>query len=223
MGGYAPFSPAPNNLNIFNSKLKKYSYRNQAVFRLTGTSIPTRGIYFYTKDNKAGQKLKVYNIKLYVDSLSATPDTDPSNPTSYWFDTNIGSTTQRPNSSPSGSLYFDTDLNQLLQNKGDCNEVCYESINSISIINHEDTDTSVSNLEPNVYHKWGEITSLTINSLKNRGKKSIDEYMIEFVSGDTPTVLNIKDVRWVTEEPVIEANKTYQISIVNNIAVIGGA
>ena len=48
------------------------------------------------------------------------------------------------------------------------------------------------------------------------------EFSFQFVCGDVPAVLNISpEVKWMNE-PVIEANKTYQVSIVNRIAVIGG-
>ena len=48
------------------------------------------------------------------------------------------------------------------------------------------------------------------------------EFSFQFVCGDVPAVLNISpEVKWMNE-PVIEANKTYQVSIVNRIAVLGG-
>ena len=53
-------------------------------------------------------------------------------------------------------------------------------------------------------------------------EKDCQEFSFQFVCGDVPAVLNISpEVKWMNE-PVIEANKTYQVSIVNRIAVIGG-
>jgi hypothetical protein len=47
--------------------------------------------------------------------------------------------------------------------------------------------------------------------------------MFEFTSGTTPTTLNLPEsVKWMGDN-TIEASKTYQVSIVNNIAVLGGA
>nr|DAX15141.1 MAG TPA: hypothetical protein [Bacteriophage sp.] len=49
------------------------------------------------------------------------------------------------------------------------------------------------------------------------------EYMFEFTSGTTPTTLTLPEsVKWIGSN-TIEASKTYQVSIVNNIAVLGGA
>ena len=46
--------------------------------------------------------------------------------------------------------------------------------------------------------------------------------MFQFDSGTTPTSLTLPNtVSWV-ETPTIEASKTYQVSIVNNIALIVG-
>lgn len=46
--------------------------------------------------------------------------------------------------------------------------------------------------------------------------------MFEFISGATATVLTLPDnIKWIGDN-TIKVNKTYQISIVNNQAVIGG-
>lgn len=83
--------------------------------------------------------------------------------------------------------------------------------------------TVTKQLFPNTYYEFGECTSLTI-TLASEISGIRNEYMFEFVSGTTPTMLSIPEtVGWMGgEAPTIEANKTYQCSIVNNIAVIGG-
>lgn len=49
-----------------------------------------------------------------------------------------------------------------------------------------------------------------------------EEGMFQFTCGSTAVTLSMPaSVKWINE-PVIEANKTYQVSILNNIAVIGG-
>lgn len=49
-----------------------------------------------------------------------------------------------------------------------------------------------------------------------------NEYMFQFSSGVTPTVLNLPEgVKWIGSS-VVRANRTYQVSILNNIAVMGG-
>ena len=83
--------------------------------------------------------------------------------------------------------------------------------------------TVTKQLSPNTLYEFGECTSLTI-TLVSEISGIRNEYMFEFVSGTTPTMLSIPEtVGWMGgEAPNIEANKTYQCSIVNNIAVIGG-
>ena len=83
--------------------------------------------------------------------------------------------------------------------------------------------TVTQELSPNTLYEFGECTSLTI-TLASEISGIRNEYMFEFVSGATPTMLSIPEtVGWMGgKAPTIEANKTYQCSIVNNIAVIGG-
>nr|DAR36532.1 MAG TPA: hypothetical protein [Caudoviricetes sp.] len=77
-----------------------------------------------------------------------------------------------------------------------------------------------SGLSPNILYKFGERPSLTI-TLGGGTVGIVNEYMFEFVSGTTPTTLSLPDtIKWSGgNAPNIEANKTYQVSIVNNLAV----
>ena len=83
--------------------------------------------------------------------------------------------------------------------------------------------TVTKRLSPNTYYEFGECTKLTI-TLAAEISGILNEYMFEFVSGSTATTLSLPaSVSWMGgKAPTIEANKTYQCSIVNNIAVIGG-
>lgn len=86
-------------------------------------------------------------------------------------------------------------------------------------IDHGTGDTTFA-LTPNVFHKWGTVTSLTLTLAAPADTTIYNEYMFEFVSGSTATTLSLPStVKWVSE-PNIEADKTYQCSIVNNIGVI---
>ena len=81
-------------------------------------------------------------------------------------------------------------------------------------------------IQPNVFYKWGEAAALTVTlGTPETGRTS--EYIFQFVSGTTPTVLTVTPasgtLSWVGGEPTIEASKTYQVSILNNVAVIVGA
>lgn len=89
-----------------------------------------------------------------------------------------------------------------------------------------DASSSVSfNLDPNTLKKMGEVGTITVLGFTTTGLQSneLAEYAFEFKSGDTPTVLTMPEsVKWIGDH-TIEANKTYQVSIVNNLAVMGGA
>lgn len=82
--------------------------------------------------------------------------------------------------------------------------------------------TSPATLQPNIFYNFGEAATVDVTLAPEiEGKYS--EYMFEFRSSATATVLTVPDtVTWVNE-PEIEANKTYQVSILNNIGLIVGA
>ena len=90
----------------------------------------------------------------------------------------------------------------------------------VAIVNHGTSDTTFT-LTPNIFHVWGTVASLTL-TLATASTTTMDEFMFQFTSGTTATTLSLPStVKWVAE-PEIEAGMTYQVSIVNNIAVIGG-
>lgn len=92
----------------------------------------------------------------------------------------------------------------------------------IPVINHGTNDTSGFILDPNKFHKWGEVSSLEISSIEASPNDVYTEYMFEFVSGATATTLSLPAIIKFEDEVVIEPNKTYQVSIVNYIGVIIG-
>lgn len=90
----------------------------------------------------------------------------------------------------------------------------------VAIVNHGTGDTTFT-LTPNIFHVWGTVGTLTL-TLATASTTTMDEFMFQFTSGTTATTLSLPNaVKWISE-PEIEAGMTYQVSIVNNIAVIGG-
>lgn len=84
----------------------------------------------------------------------------------------------------------------------------------------EQTETTVE-IQPNVLNVWGTVATLTI-TLAEADPTKYNEYMIQFESGASPTTLTLPNtVSWLTEAS-IEANTTYQISIVNNLGIMEG-
>lgn len=94
----------------------------------------------------------------------------------------------------------------------------------IPIVNHGTSDTTFM-LTANTFHVWGEVGSLTL-SLATGEVGYVQEYMFEFTSGSTATTLSLPStLKWINgvEPSDIEADHTYQVSIMNGIGVIGGA
>lgn len=86
----------------------------------------------------------------------------------------------------------------------------------------ESATEDAKEIQPNRYYIFGEKQNLTITLAEGKEGK-LNEYMFEFTSGTTPTTLTLPEsVKWIGSN-TIEASKTYQVSIVNNIAVLGGA
>lgn len=85
------------------------------------------------------------------------------------------------------------------------------------------TDTSeITAIEPNKFYQFGEVTDLELTLATPKDNSILNEYMFEFVSGEIATTLTLPDtVKW-TEPPVIETNRKYQVSIMNNVGLMVG-
>lgn len=91
-----------------------------------------------------------------------------------------------------------------------------EAKTNFKLINETATTKTIS---PNIYYKWGEVAELNITLGDAANDNIVNEYMIEFISGATATNLVFPADLKYEEELIIEANKIYQINIVNNIVV----
>lgn len=83
------------------------------------------------------------------------------------------------------------------------------------------TGTLTLTLNPNVYYKISNYTTLNL-TLGTTDAAYMDEFMFEFTTGSSATTLTLPDaVKWMGgSAPTIAASKTYQVSIVNNLAII---
>ena len=83
--------------------------------------------------------------------------------------------------------------------------------------NHTEATLEIT---PNVLHVWGEMSALTI-TLGAEVEGRANEYLFQFSSPATATTLTLpSDFVWANGEALTpEANKTYQVSIVNGYAV----
>lgn len=78
-------------------------------------------------------------------------------------------------------------------------------------------ETTVSIL-PNVLNKWGSVQSLAVSFVAGE-QGCVNEYQLEFtVDSDEFTLTLPRSVRWASE-PSWESGYTYQVSILNNLAI----
>lgn len=91
---------------------------------------------------------------------------------------------------------------------------------AMPIVTHTSSDTDVS-ISPNVLHVWsGSIESLDV-TFTGSVSGQVNEYMLQFVVDGDEFELTLPDgVRWI-EEPEFEDGNTYQVSIVNGLAISG--
>lgn len=92
---------------------------------------------------------------------------------------------------------------------------------AMPIVTHTSSDTDVS-ISPNVLHVWsGSIESLDVTFTGSVSGR-VNEYMLQFVvDGDSFELILPNGVMWL-EEIEFEDGNTYQVSIVNNLAVAAG-
>lgn len=89
----------------------------------------------------------------------------------------------------------------------------------IPVVSTQETTLAI---DPNKFYSFGEVSSLTLTLNTPTDATIYNEYMFEFDSGTTPTTLNLPNTVTFPSTPTIEANKTYQVSILNNIGLIVG-
>ena len=85
------------------------------------------------------------------------------------------------------------------------------------------TTTSSQALTPNVYYKWTNApTRLTITLETPSNTSIVNNYMFEFTASSSGCTLSVPStIKWINgTAPSIEAGKTYQISIINNLATV---
>lgn len=115
-------------------------------------------------------------------------------------------------------LYINGKGDKFLTDDGTYKEIGGQNI---PVIDHGTGDTTFV-LTPNIFHKWGTVTSLTITLAAPVDTTVANYYMFEFTSGSTATTLSLPSAITWASDVSIEANKTYQVSILNGCGIIGG-
>jgi hypothetical protein len=76
-------------------------------------------------------------------------------------------------------------------------------------------------IEPGKLYIWDAVENLNLTLAPPTDDSVLNEYMVQFTSGTVATTLTLpSNIQWLSE-PTINPNATYQLSIVNNLAVIG--
>lgn len=95
-----------------------------------------------------------------------------------------------------------------------------ENVSSLTTYPIVNMTTESGYLHPNTFYVWPEVETLAITLAGSPALDHVAEYCFEFKSGDVPTELVVPStVKWAVH-PTIEANKTYQVSILNDVGVI---
>lgn len=117
------------------------------------------------------------------------------------------------------SQQFNTTNNNITQLQNTVNTINNNYRKKVVSISSTETSKTI---DANTYYKWGTMSSLTISLNTNVDSSILNEYIFEFASGSTPTTLSLpSSIKWLNGlTPIIQANKIYQVSIVNNLGVI---
>ena len=83
------------------------------------------------------------------------------------------------------------------------------------------TNSSTVSMWPNIYYRVTNTPSTLTLTFNTKLTTNMEEYFIEFTtSSDGCSLIVPSSVKWMNGEvPALEANSTYQISIVNNLAI----
>lgn len=92
----------------------------------------------------------------------------------------------------------------------------------VPVISKGTSDTTFT-IEPNKVYVWDEVSSLDISLATPSSDSIVNHYFFQFTSGSTATTLALPDTIIYIGDSTIAANKKYQVSILNNVAIIGGA
>ncbi len=84
--------------------------------------------------------------------------------------------------------------------------------------------TTSATIQPNTFTDFGSVTRLTITLGTVASNASLEERMFgfQFTSGSTATTLTLPSSVKFPEDPTIEKYHTYQVTILNNLALIVG-
>lgn len=111
---------------------------------------------------------------------------------------------------------------EYIQEQNYQNEEQVKGIVNDTIVKVEELTLSTYTIKPNVFYVFPTANEIVVNLEEATDVSRYNEYMFQFTSNDYTTLILPTTIKWIGDSEV-EPNKIYQVSIVNNIAVMGGA
>lgn len=90
-----------------------------------------------------------------------------------------------------------------------------------TIVKVKELSLSTYTIKPNTFYMFPTANEIVVNLEEATDVSRYNEYMFQFTSNDHTTLTLPTNIKWIGDSEV-EPNMTYQVSIVNNIAVMGG-
>lgn len=121
---------------------------------------------------------------------------------------------------------IDQSINNLINGAPESLDTLKELADAIVSINTDiPKETSIPNdgFHPNIFYSIGEIENdIEFVLIQGENENILNEYLIEFSIGDVvPQIVWPNGLSWLNGAiPELNANKTYQLSIVDNLAIL---
>lgn len=90
-----------------------------------------------------------------------------------------------------------------------------------TIVKVKELSLSTYTIKPNTFYMFPTANEIVVNLEEATDVSRYNEYMFQFTSNEYTTLTLPTNIKWIGDSEV-EPNMTYQVSIVNNIAVMGG-
>jgi hypothetical protein len=105
-----------------------------------------------------------------------------------------------------------------INQSGNGGEGSSSNSNAYQLVNHGTSDTTFE-LTPNILHVWDNVDALTL-TIGDEIAGVANEFFLQFTSGSEPTTLILPDSIKFNSDFTVEANKIYQISILNGLGTV---
>lgn len=197
--------------NVFNDKCYNNTLGNECMYNLFESNICNCNV----ASNVQYETIAVNNFGYTTEARVAY---DSSNTLKIYCEADVTGDYNDLINTPTIDTEMSSSSTNAVQNK-----VIKSYIDSNCNIPIETTTSSTKSLTANIYYKWSNTpTSITITLTTPTNTNILNNYMFEFTASSSGCTLSVpSSIKWLNEiPPVIEPSKTYQISIINNLATV---